>query len=311
MLVNSHIFLIPPDHYNDVIMGAMAYQITSLTIVYSSVYSGADQRKHQSSASLAFVRRIHRWPVNSPHKEPVTRKMFPFDDVIMSVNHWIQKRNWVQYIPWIMHSWRLDVLCSGLIPMNVTHDDVIKWKHFPRYWPFVRGIHRSPVKSLHKGQWRGTLMFSLICARMNGWVNNCEAGDLRRLCAHYDVTVMTTCSPCFTTETDRSSFWRNIITDENYDVKIKTFPFQCWYRNISPHASNASLKNFILAFQTLWQYILYTYCCFIRLNNIFLPCHSQCCFSPYRQCPVLELPRYELLNEQSYEETRYDNIMVS
>ena len=104
MLVNSHIFLIPPDHYNDVIMGAMAYQITSLTIVYSSVYSGADQRKHQSSASLAFVRRIHRWPVNSPHKEPVARKMFPFDDVIMSVNHWIQKRNWVQYIPWIMHT---------------------------------------------------------------------------------------------------------------------------------------------------------------------------------------------------------------
>ena len=64
-------------------MGTMASQITSLTIVYSTVYSGADQRKHQSSASLAFVRGIHRWPVNSPHKWPVTRKMFPFDDVIM------------------------------------------------------------------------------------------------------------------------------------------------------------------------------------------------------------------------------------
>ena len=64
-------------------MGAMASQITSLTIVYSAVYSGAGQRKHQSSASLAFVRGIHRWPVNSPHKGPVTRKMFPFDDVIM------------------------------------------------------------------------------------------------------------------------------------------------------------------------------------------------------------------------------------
>ena len=73
-----------PDHYNDVIMGGMASQITSLTIVYSTVYSGADQGKHQSSASLAFVRGIHRWPVNSPHKWPVTRKMFPFDDVIMS-----------------------------------------------------------------------------------------------------------------------------------------------------------------------------------------------------------------------------------
>ena len=70
-------------HYNDVIMSLIAFQITSLTIVYSTVYSGADQRKHQSSASLAFVRGIHRGRVNSPHKWPVTRKMFPFDDVIM------------------------------------------------------------------------------------------------------------------------------------------------------------------------------------------------------------------------------------
>ena len=64
-------------------MGAMASQITSLTIVYSTVYSGADQRKHQSSASLAFVKGIHRWPVNSPHKGPVTRNMFPLHNVIM------------------------------------------------------------------------------------------------------------------------------------------------------------------------------------------------------------------------------------
>ena len=68
------------DHYDDVIMSAVACQITSLTIVCSNV---ADQRKHQSSASLAFVWGIHRWPVNSPHKGPVMRKMFPFDDVIM------------------------------------------------------------------------------------------------------------------------------------------------------------------------------------------------------------------------------------
>ena len=66
-------------------MGAMVSEITSLTIVYSTVYSGADQRKHQSSASLAFVRGIHRPPVNSPHKGPVTRKVFPFDDVIMKI----------------------------------------------------------------------------------------------------------------------------------------------------------------------------------------------------------------------------------
>ena len=71
-------------HYNDVIMSPMASQITSPAILYSTVYSGADQRKYQSSASLAFVRVIHRWPVNSPHKRPVTRKMFPFDDVLMN-----------------------------------------------------------------------------------------------------------------------------------------------------------------------------------------------------------------------------------
>ena len=71
-----------------------------------------------------------------------------------------------------------------------TCDDVIKWKHFPRYWPLVRGIHRAPVNSPHKGQWRGALMFSLICARINGWVNNREAGDLRCHRAHYDVIVM-------------------------------------------------------------------------------------------------------------------------
>ena len=70
-------------HYSDVIMDAIASQITSLTIVYSTVYSDADQRKHQSSAPLAFVRGFHQGPVNSPHKWPVTRKMFPFDDVIM------------------------------------------------------------------------------------------------------------------------------------------------------------------------------------------------------------------------------------
>ena len=74
-------------YYNGVIMSAMASQITNLTIVYSTVYSGADQRKHQSSASLAFVRGIHRWPVNSPHKGPVTRKKFTLDDVILFQNH--------------------------------------------------------------------------------------------------------------------------------------------------------------------------------------------------------------------------------
>ena len=73
------------------------------------------------------------------------------------------------------------------------HDDVINWKHFPRYWPFVREIHRSPVNSPHKGRWCGALMFSLICVWINCWINNREAGDLRCHHAHYDVTVMQNC----------------------------------------------------------------------------------------------------------------------
>ena len=87
------------------------------------------------------------------------------------------------------------ILCAGvsiLISLSscwyvsLDHDEIIKWEHFPRYWPFVRGIHRSPVKSLHKGQWRGALMLSLICAWINGWVNYREAGDW----FDYDVTVL-------------------------------------------------------------------------------------------------------------------------
>ena len=88
-------------------MGAMASQITSLTIVYSIVYSGADRRKHQSSASLAFVRGIHRSPVNSPRKCPVTRKMFPFDDVIMTLPESTTNR-------W----YRVKTVCARGIHMN-------------------------------------------------------------------------------------------------------------------------------------------------------------------------------------------------
>ena len=79
MLINNSI----QEYAEERHITVMPSQITSLTIVYSAVNSGTDQRKHQSSASLAFVRGIHRLPVNSPHKGPVTRKMFPFDDAIM------------------------------------------------------------------------------------------------------------------------------------------------------------------------------------------------------------------------------------
>ena len=87
------VFLTAIQHHSDVTMGAIASQITSPTIAYSTVFSDADQRKHQSSALLAFVRGIHRWTVNSPHKWPVTRKFFPFGDVIMQLT-WEAMRTW-------------------------------------------------------------------------------------------------------------------------------------------------------------------------------------------------------------------------
>ena len=91
--------------------------------------------------------------------------------------------------------------CQGISNHDIEqlrlHDDVIKWKHFPRYWPFVRRIHRSPVNSPHKGQWRGALMFSLICVWINDFVNHREAGDLRRYHALFDVTVMAPSAPNF------------------------------------------------------------------------------------------------------------------
>ena len=96
------------------------------------------------------------------------------------------------------------------------YDDVMKWKHFPRYWPFVRGIQRSPVNSPHKGQWRGALMFSLICAWINGCVNNREAVDLRRHRTHYDVTVMAEpLSKYLISNTPYYSFASIVLTSKN------------------------------------------------------------------------------------------------
>ena len=116
-------------------------------IVYSNVYSDAHQRKHHSSASLAFVWGIHQGLVNSPHKWPVMRKMFPFDDVIMVL------ARGGGHNPDIETFSKLLALCNGNPPIFagfLSHDDVIKWEHFPRSWPFVRGIHRWPVNSPHK-----------------------------------------------------------------------------------------------------------------------------------------------------------------
>ena len=228
-------------HYNGVIMSEIASQITSLAIVYSTVYSRHRSKETSKRRVTGLLRGIHRWPVNSPHKGPIMRKMFPFDDVIIwwcsgrplypqdlwTILRICQKQIEIkQYdlnfllrpfldIGWnfaaprcIKCTWNaishhtLKACGSSSCNKNVfcdwpcyssrvdKHDDVIKWKHFPRYWPSVRGIHQWPVNFLHKCQWRGALMFSLICAWTIGWVNNRGAGDLRRNHVHYDVTVM-------------------------------------------------------------------------------------------------------------------------
>ena len=120
----------------------------------------------------------------------------------------------------------------------VFHDDVIKWKHFPLYWPFARGIHRSPVNSPHKGQWRGSLIFSLVCVWINGWVNNREDGDLRRYRAHYDVSVMCCCRliselwRCWEMSWNAIDHlrWYRFRGENNYFISSNTSNQECYCR---------------------------------------------------------------------------------
>ena len=123
-------------HYGDVIMGAMASQITGLTIVYSIVYSGAD-KKHQSSALLAFVQGNHRWPVNSPRKLPVTRKLFPFDDAIMVM---YKQTNITMMTSWHGTSFYMTAPLLG----NPAGTD-----EFLRQWPLMHALDGFFVASLH------------------------------------------------------------------------------------------------------------------------------------------------------------------
>ena len=119
-------------------------------------------------------------------------------------------------------------MLSGHQCIPIFHDDVITWKHFPRYWPFLR----SPVNSPHKGQWRGALMFSLICARINSWVNTGEAGYLRRHRGHYDVIVMFTRNwqrPT-TTEVPRSS--RYVVDNPSSSSVVKLFYKYVYLRHL-------------------------------------------------------------------------------
>ena len=135
----------------------------------------------------------------------------------------------------------LSVLLISFGVIGETHDDVIKWKYFPCYWPIVRGIHRSPVNSPHKGQWRGALMFSLICARINDWVNNRQPGDLSRHRAHHDVNVMTMENPVSVPVPVKQSWW--IWVNSLYEY-IKTLSIRekgGQIREISGTEYNASI----------------------------------------------------------------------
>ena len=163
----------------------------------------------------------------------------------------------------------------------MSHDDVIKWKHFPRYWPFVRGIHRSPVNSPHKGQWRRALMFSLICVWINGWVNNSEAGDLGRYHAHYDVTVMEIDICCFSdqytwsvvscqsvhTDTSLATMWRCVPKPETCVIRYLEKTNVCSFHYVKivyiicPVLSSGICWN--------WSFFLYN-----RDWDIFVGCMS-------------------------------------
>ena len=150
-LCRIYVFL----HYSAVIMGAMASQITSLTIVSSTVYSGADLRRHQSSLSLAFVRGIHRWPVNSPHKGSVTRKIFPFYDVIM-----------------IYHS----MICKfGLQCGNAKFGQ--NWGFFCPVWPWNFGCHWKNDRAHLLYATQTLCIISLQCVNSN-WSYGPETAKL-------------------------------------------------------------------------------------------------------------------------------------
>ena len=138
--------------YSDVMMGAMASQITGVSMVYSNVCSGADQRKHQSYTSLAFVRGIHRWPVNSPHKGPVTRKMFPLDDVLI-FDHFTSRRPYVTMICtfWCIHApWNvLNYLEYSQKPISVLHVPVF----FSLWWSHPRVMCISQIHCCRGHEW--------------------------------------------------------------------------------------------------------------------------------------------------------------
>ena len=135
-------------------------------------------------------------------------------------------------------------------------DDVIKWKHFLRYWPFVRGFHQSLVNFPHKGQWRAALMFSMICVRINGWVNNRMADDLRRYCVHYDVIVIITRNL-----KNRVHIWTTMhkwVMNIQYQTWIAQGRFINMIRTPSKQWGVCDKSNNVTLHTSLWRVIMYS-----------------------------------------------------
>ena len=139
--------------------------------------------EHWHSLTIISGLQVH-CSVNHCNKYELCQNMWPEDC-------------WRRYGRSLIRLWRMTPKMykrgrGSTISKGIALGGVIKWQNFPRYWTFVREIHRWPVNPPHKGQWHGTLIFSLICAWTNGWSHNGDAGDLKRHCAHDDVTVMGT-----------------------------------------------------------------------------------------------------------------------
>ena len=200
-------------------MNMSSYEYRTLQWRHNDDHGISNHQPHDCLLNRLFRRRLNKtsklrvtglcvgnspWPVNSPH----------FQLELDFEGH---------------KSFMKSCLCC----IYGSHDDVIKWKHFLRYWPFVRGIHQSPVNSPHKGQWRRALMFSFFCLQTNGWANNREAGDLRRHRAHYEVIVMIQWEIWLHRGSGTQSFYVHV----NKHLNHKQFEtHECILSNVAPEA---------------------------------------------------------------------------
>ena len=165
-----------------------------------------------------------------------------------------------------------------LISSRICHEDVMKWKHVPRYWPFVRGIHRSLVNSLHKGQWRGALMLSLNYAWTNRWVNNRDAGYQRRPRAHYDATAMPGSVFCI----------HNPLTIP--------WPF-CWwfyYTTSTPHV-NVELTEIFIKMSCLYCHVLSVLSCLVCMTQMIKLWTRPHCDYRYFSINIVEIWQWNFL----------------